>query len=45
MLKIIEAKKELPPHWKLRLPDFDSHLEFIQEQDDEEERLQAYEEE
>ncbi len=45
MLRIIEAGKQLPSSWKLNLPDFDSHLDELIEDDDEEKDFSAYEEE
>jgi len=45
MLRIIEAGKQLPSSWKLSLPDFDSHLDELIEDDEEEKDFSAYEEE
>jgi len=45
--KIIAADKKLPKNWKMKLPDFDSHLDEIGYIEDEEEdsELSSYEEE
>jgi tetratricopeptide (TPR) repeat protein len=44
MLRIIETGKELPSSWKLHLPDFDSHLDVLPVENDEQ-GFTAYEEE
>ncbi len=45
--KIIAADKKLPKNWKMKLPDFDSHLDDIGyiEDGEEESELSSYEEE
>ena len=45
--KIIAADKKLPKNWKMKLPDFDSHLDEIGyiEDEDEDSELSSYEEE
>ena len=45
--KIVESEKKLPKNWKMKLPDFDSHLDEIGYIEDEEEdsELSSYEEE
>ena len=46
MLKIIDKGTGLPKNWKQRLPDFESHYEYVEDFDaEEEEHLQPYEEE
>ena len=44
--KIIESNRKIPKNWKMKLPDFDSHLDeigFIEEE--EETELSSFEEE
>ena len=45
--KIVEANKKIPKNWKMKLPDFDSHLDEIGviEEGDDETELSSYEEE
>ena len=45
--KIVEANKKIPKNWKMKLPDFDSHLDErgVIEEEDEETELSSYEEE
>ena len=45
--KIIQSNKRLPKNWKMKMPDFDSHLDEIGyiEEDEEESELSSYEEE
>ena len=45
--KIVAADKKLPKNWKMKLPDFDSHLDEIGyiEDGEEDSELSSYEEE
>ena len=44
---MVESEKKLPKNWKMKLPDFDAHLDEIGYIEDEEEdsELSSYEEE